>query len=442
MNQCGSGQFVWCRTRAKFVEVRDRYLSAARPIQTEEHLKGREKVLSDLVDALRSPGRHAFIYGYRGVGKTSLAQTAAFRIQSAKRPPAIVSCETSSTFESVIRDVVIQAAGLNPLATSRQSGLSGGLTFAGMGANASMSGSSVPPNVQITGVADAVNLLNFVAQDKSELTIVIDEFDQIVDAEQHRKFANLIKQISDRGIAVRVILCGIAETAEALLSEHASIFRQVHATEVERLKPQARLDIIDDALKALGMTIPRGLCYRISSISDGFPSFVHLVTEKVLTATFDENLLETNGTTYERGLEDAVRSVELTLKRTYERAVHRNTKNLETVVWALASEKFLEANVEAIWNQYRRICTMLSVHAAPREKFAQRLGLLCKDDYGPLLVRLRHANYAFGEKMMRAYARLRAEFAGCQIGEENPDYSMGKVAAPEMGALISYHDPK
>ena len=191
------------------------------------------------------------------------------------------------------------------------------------------------------------------------------------------------------------------------------------------------------------MMIPRGLCYRIGAVSDGFPSFVHLVSEKVLTATFDGGHLETDGSDYEKGLEDAVRSVELTLKRTYEKGVHRNTKKLETIVWAIASDKFLDVNVEGVWNQYRKLCQMLNMTPDPRERVAQRLGLLCKLEYGPILIRQRHANYAFKEKMMRAYARLRAEYAGCQIGEENPDYSLGRVErAPEIGPLISYHEPR
>lgn len=43
-------------------------------VRTPEKLFGWEKQLETIQLALHSPGRHVFIYGDRGVGKTSLAQ--------------------------------------------------------------------------------------------------------------------------------------------------------------------------------------------------------------------------------------------------------------------------------------------------------------------------------------------------------------------------------
>lgn len=282
--------------REAFFEQRNRYLSAARPIQSPEHLKGRERALHDLIDALRSPGRHAFIYGYRGVGKTSLAQTCAFQLQHARRAPVIVSCEPGSDFSSVLADIISQIVSHDPLATTKTKQFSLGGTFAGTGGNLGFTTTKGRSDIKVSTVADAISYL--VAAGVSEenpITIVIDEFDQIADPSQHGKFANLIKQISDRSIYAKVILCGIADSVQSLFSEHQSIFRQVHATDVQRIGLQARLDIMDDALRALKMSIPRGLQYRIAQISDGFPSFVHLIAEKVITTTFEAGLVETDG---------------------------------------------------------------------------------------------------------------------------------------------------
>jgi uncharacterized protein len=59
-------------------------LSPTTPIRSAEFLRGRDKKLEDIRRAVIQPGRHIFIYGDRGVGKTSLAQTAAFEHQSAE----------------------------------------------------------------------------------------------------------------------------------------------------------------------------------------------------------------------------------------------------------------------------------------------------------------------------------------------------------------------
>jgi uncharacterized protein len=61
----------------EFGKEMHRVLSPSNAIQTPELLHGRAKQLEEIRRALYSPGRQIFIYGHRGVGKTSLAQTAA-----------------------------------------------------------------------------------------------------------------------------------------------------------------------------------------------------------------------------------------------------------------------------------------------------------------------------------------------------------------------------
>jgi len=56
-------------------------LFASQPIQSIEHLYGRAPELDRIEKALFAPGRHIFIYGDRGVGKSSLAATAANQYQ-------------------------------------------------------------------------------------------------------------------------------------------------------------------------------------------------------------------------------------------------------------------------------------------------------------------------------------------------------------------------
>ncbi|VAW77177.1 hypothetical protein MNBD_GAMMA12-1544, partial [hydrothermal vent metagenome] len=49
----------------------------SQPVHSEEYLFGRQKELERIKKALLASGRHAFIFGDRGVGKSSLAATAA-----------------------------------------------------------------------------------------------------------------------------------------------------------------------------------------------------------------------------------------------------------------------------------------------------------------------------------------------------------------------------
>ena len=65
-------------------------LSSSQPIRSAEFLLGREKNLRDIQRDLATKGRHVFIFGDRGVGKTSLAQTAATEFHPSDSEPIVV----------------------------------------------------------------------------------------------------------------------------------------------------------------------------------------------------------------------------------------------------------------------------------------------------------------------------------------------------------------
>jgi MoxR-like ATPase len=83
-------------------------LTPARAISSPEHLKGRERALKQIERAFNSPGKHVFIFSDRGVGKTSLAQTAAFVQQSSSAEPIVLACG-GAPFLSTVRDAVKRA---------------------------------------------------------------------------------------------------------------------------------------------------------------------------------------------------------------------------------------------------------------------------------------------------------------------------------------------
>src|ERR1700722_18831315 len=92
--------------RETFVKILHTNLSPTSPIQSEEHLFGRSKQLQLIEQALCAPGRSIFIYGDRGVGKTSLAQTVAYSHQSAGQHPVLLACTPHTTFTDLMVDGV------------------------------------------------------------------------------------------------------------------------------------------------------------------------------------------------------------------------------------------------------------------------------------------------------------------------------------------------
>lgn len=408
-------------SREEFLMIRNSYLTSAQPIQSPQHLKGRVRALQILQDALTSPGRHAFIYGYRGVGKSSLAQTTAFQLQHAGGAPILIGCEPISSFSQICADVARIALSADLLEKKGQTKLNFGANFAGYGGTLGVERSQDRHNLQISSVNDAVAYFRTACERfPFGFIVVIDEFDQLAAAEEHNRFALLLKQVSDQQIPIRFIFCGIAETIDQLFSQHASIFRQVHCELVDRLSLQACLEIIEDASKALKIEMRDDFRYRIAQISDGFPAFVHLISEKVFTATYDRRETAVDQDAYEQGILEAIGSVELTLKRSYENALHRNTHKYEHVIWAVADDKLLDVNIDMIWQHYNQICDQMRIAPVTRANVTTKLNQLAQPQYESLLLKPRRSNYTFSEKMMRAYARLRAERHGCHLGPENP----------------------
>ena len=87
--------------RAEFEEILPSLLTPTTPIRSAEFLRGRERILEEIRRSFIQPGRHVFIHGDRGVGKTSLAQTAAIEHQSASADPVMVGCDNASTFYGI-----------------------------------------------------------------------------------------------------------------------------------------------------------------------------------------------------------------------------------------------------------------------------------------------------------------------------------------------------
>jgi uncharacterized protein len=100
--------------RDGFEAVLKEKLSPTTPIRTPEALKGREKILEEVRRSFVQPGRHVFIHGDRGVGKTSLAQTAAIQHQSSDGAPIFIGCDNASTFYAVARNISQKLASGDP----------------------------------------------------------------------------------------------------------------------------------------------------------------------------------------------------------------------------------------------------------------------------------------------------------------------------------------
>lgn len=396
-------------------------LTPSRAISSPQHLRGREKTLQQIDRAFNSPGKHIFIFGDRGVGKTSMAQTAAAIQQSSDANPLQVGCGGQG-FLATVRDAVKQSipAGDAVFQKKVEHKLKAGLAGFGYDMTRTLTSGVIPP---LETVNDAVQALRFVAEFHSrEPVIIFDEFDQIPNDVERRVCAELIKQVSDQHVNVRFIFCGIGTSLEELIGVHLSTGRYFSPVELERLTHDARWEIVTSAAKAVGVTIAHPQCVRIGQISDGFPSYVHLMTEQILWSMFDapEPTRHCTQGHFEQGVRQAVRETETALKIIYDKATQKYSDDYQEVLWAVADHHLLRRQTTDIYlKSYLRIMTERHQRRTlTKQQFSDRLNKLKTPRHGEIIVGKGAGWYEFRENIVRGYVRLRAENEGIRLGVE------------------------
>lgn len=408
---------------AEFGSIMRLVLSPSHAIQRPDLLKGRDKQLNEIRRALHMGGRQVFIYGYRGVGKTSLAQTAALQQQSADKKPISLSCTGESTFFQIIHDLFSKAFPSDPAVVKVITGGKSGVKWGGLSAEikGSIEKGRVPA---ITTLNEAVSLTEFIASVHSKQPVVIiDEFDLIKAPQEQALFANFVKQIADQQINIRLFFCGIADSLDQFFGSHESTYRYFHTVKLDRLDFSPRLEIIDAAAEALSVHVDDNTTRRIAKISDGFPHFIHLVCEKLFWIVYNDprSAMRASPDHYERAVAEAVEDMQPYLRGPYETATRKYSNDSEAILWAVADTHELTRQAREIFKSYERIMASIpGSEPLSRERFNTRINSLKTPAYGSILNATRTGWYEYREKMMRGYARLRAEQQQVDLDSEHP----------------------
>ncbi|MDB4224955.1 ATP-binding protein, partial [Granulosicoccus sp.] len=405
-------------SEGQFTKLLHSYVSASAPIKSIEHLKGREIQSQKIERALRSPGRSVFIFGDRGVGKTSLAQTSAYRYNSSDDEPTLISVDNASTFYSVIHDLINRIAGHRPDLLKSKTKLKASAKFQNLGfdlMNEIETGKIPVPK----SINEAVALVEYFFQSEDlESVVVIDEFERLKGIGEKALFADFIKQIGDQNLGLKFIFCGVASSLDELLASHHSCFRYMETVALERLGWTARAEIINAAAAAFNLRIDERLVWKISAISDGFPYYVHIVCEKLFWSIYDHK--DTIGKCTEEMLElavnEAVSSIDTTLKLTYENATRKYRDDYQEILWAAANHNNLERRNAEIAKSYKIIMSGRINPLLNRQQFNTRLNALKKDSHANILIGTRTGWYRFNENVIRGYVRLRAMQQGVELG--------------------------
>lgn len=228
------------------------------PVTVAELFAGRLGQILRIVDTISEVGRHAVVYGERGVGKTSLMQVVPYLVPDKIRKVRFcrVQAFPNSTFHSLFNAIFKKITFPANLGDGEEE----------FSAADTVRGTIAPDDV----------VTEFSQFTQNDIPIVVlDEFNEITDPETPMLVANTIKALSDAGTNVTIIVVGVADNVTQLIENHESIQRCTEQIPMPRMTAEELFEVLDKRLKQLGYTITGDAKWKIINLAKGLPAYVH-----------------------------------------------------------------------------------------------------------------------------------------------------------------------
>lgn len=373
---------------ALYAEATDTF-SPGSPIEERDLFAGRIDQLSRLVDTVQQRGRHAIVYGERGVGKTSLVNILSLVYRPALRDVLYVRVNAvpGDTFSSLWGKVF-----------KRLSYETGGTTR------------RVADDYPTGFTPDDVQMELETFSNKSAV-IVLDEFDRIADKDVTVEVADTIKAISDYSLSVTVIVSGVSEDVAGLIKGHESISRSLVQVKMPRMSPDELGEIVMKRYKKLGLEINGEGLWKITFLARGLPFYAHLLGLHSARAAIVNHRAKITDRDVDIALETSMGEIDELLKQRYHGAVisKKGDALYEPVLLACALAqtdelgRFQQSAVEAPLNK------ILPGKGYRATTYAFHMNAMATPERHNVLQRLGDENvrYRFSDPMMQPFVILK-----------------------------------
>ena len=233
--------FRWENYEAELTKA----FTPASPISGRASFHGRNAYMRRVINAVNQVGQHVVIYGERGVGKTSLANVLAIFLEPFTSDNMIsikVNCFRETTYARIW--------------------------------NAFFRSMGLPERDRFEPFTPA-DVLTELRNDPRKLILIVDEFDRIENPDVDAMIADTIKSLSDFAVDTTIVVVGVADDVEDLISEHSSIDRCLVQIHLPRMQADELAQIVEQGMASAEMTISPDAIAEICTISNGLPHFAH-----------------------------------------------------------------------------------------------------------------------------------------------------------------------
>jgi SpoVK/Ycf46/Vps4 family AAA+-type ATPase len=384
--------------------VRDDMFATRRHERLEERVQG----------ALHELGRQIITYGPTGVGKTSLV-----RYLCRKNSIKYVRVECGALFDEMLRDALAQVVTEEVIERVKSKAGEAEAGFLTGIFNAKVKG-QVGEDVKVAEVRRALPIVVAEALEAADVEVLfLDNYENLRHqghaAETKQAIVQFLKTLADRAAdtddAVKVVIAGIPEASEELVTADEATARRLSQIEVTRMPPDELDEILRSGEQKLGIEF-EGLCRDlILQSSDGFPYYTHLIALHCSRRAVNASRQFVELSDFDESIEDIILDCDLALRSAYRNAV-------ETSGDVRARRSIMEAmarlnNLEVPFRDIR--ASFMEVHpgryASPSElNFLSPPMSELRDKYDILadknLPKSKNNLYRFKNPLMRAYVRL------------------------------------
>lgn len=277
----------------------------AAPIDDKALFAGRRKQVRQVIDAINQKGQHAIIFGDRGVGKTSLANVLASFLPGGPVISRRINCDKGDSYNSVWNKVFSEIQIQD-------------VTHVG-----GFSGSGYPPRVDASAEIISPDVVRRQLEKWSATSLpilIIDEFDRI-EHSYRAIFADTIKNLSDHAVGATVIIVGVADSVDQLLSEHESIHRALVQIKMPRMSKEEIKEIITNGLARLEMSVEDETLDRIAVLSQGLPHYAHLLGLHVSRAALDKLSTHVDISFLDAAIGKAIEAAQQSIRSAWHKAI-------------------------------------------------------------------------------------------------------------------------
>lgn len=411
----------------------EQIFTPASPVKDSKYLQGREDIIERVQRAIRSKGTSIVMYGYRGVGKTSVAKIASKNVNPDYYHHSVSKNES-------LRDIgisILRHFGVNFIES--ENGFSGterqtfeiGITGAKLTINKDKTDSG--KNIEMKKEDLTPQQIARLLPDYSTI-IVLDDFERIEDSIIKSDFADLIKKISDNEKPCTLILVGVAEDVEQLIESHESIERKLLQIYIPKLSDDDIKKIVHTGMNSLEITISDEIVDKIRELSLNFPYYTHRLCEYCVHEMLEDlknnrrKIFSITKSNLEKSIKSMIGNMNKSVSSKFEKilgGINSSSRNrCRYILYAIADypEDYVESRYIYDWVKIKEKSPKNVRSNALLEQLCTS-GIIKKDSLD---------RYSFTDPIMRTYVKLK-------LHDDTPDNELASISAQirEVGNRMS-----